>query len=110
MAVFSREEQRRWLARVDELKVSIRSLIEEARSGGHDPVPEAISDMLDELKAELLEEFQTSRWNTAGRSVRAFPPGFRPVAMFAERLFRRLADSLESQAAATRIRLRESRP
>ena len=110
MEPVSREEQGRWLERVDDMKKSIRSLVEEARSGGHDPVPEAVFDVLDELKAELLEEFQTSRQETAGATIRAFHPYFRPVAMFTERLFRRLASSLEWHAAGNRIRLREGRP
>lgn len=87
----------------------IRSLPEEARSGGHDPVPEAVFDVLDELKAELLEEFQTSRREMAGAAIRAFPPYFRPVAMFTERFLRRLASALEWHAAGNRIRLRETR-
>src|SRR3954451_13242829 len=74
----SREEQRRWLTKIDNMKQSVRSLVEEARSGGHDPVPEAVLDMLDELKAELLEDFQSSRRETRGEAIRTFPPSSGP--------------------------------
>lgn len=110
MEAVSRDEQRRWLARVDGLKDSLRMLVAEAREGGHDPVPEAVADMLDELRAELLEEFQASRRATLGKPIRAIPRHVRPIAMFAERTSLRLAPSLEWAAAGYRIRLRETRP
>src|SRR5262249_29168143 len=110
MGAVSRQEQARWLARVDDMRTSVRSLIGEARSGGHDPVPEAVFDMLDELRAELLEGFQTSRRETRGEAIRAFHPNSRPVAVFAERCVRRLASSLEWHAAGIRVRLKGTSP
>ena len=106
MEAVSREDQRRWLAKVDDMKKSIQSLVEEARQGGHDPVPEAVFDMLDELKAELLEEFQSSRRQVTGRPIRAFHPSVRPAGVIIERWLRQSADSFAWMAAGLRTRLK----
>lgn len=107
MAAVSREEQGRWLARVDELRASIRSLLAEARSGGHDSVPEAVFDMLDELRAELREEFRSSTWDVGRKTIRAFHPLVRPAATFAEKCLQRAAFLSEWTAAGLRLRLKQ---
>lgn len=107
MAAVSRHEQERWLARVDDLRCSIRSLLAEAREGNHDPVPEAVFDMLGELRAELREDFRSSRWSVSGKTLRAFHPFVRPAAALAEKSLQRAASLSAWTAAGFRLRLKQ---
>lgn len=100
-------EPSEWLARLDELKASIRRFREDARSQEH-PAEDALCDMLDDLRGEYLEDAQASRRRLRGRPAKPLRSSLRPAAAFVEKRLRRWADSLEWSAAGLRTRLNQS--
>lgn len=97
-----------WLARLDELKASIQRFREDARSQDELPAVDALSDMLDDLRNECLEDSRASRQEVRGQPAKPLRPSLRPAAAFVERLLRRVAFSLEWSAAGIRTRLKQS--
>jgi hypothetical protein len=96
-----------WLARLDELKASMQTFRDDARSEDH-PAEDALCDMLDALRDEYLEDAQAGRRRVRGRPAKPLPPSLRPAAAFVEKLLRRWAVSLEWSAAGLRTRLKQS--
>ena len=69
---------------------------------------DALSDMLNDLRDEYLEESQASHRQMRGQPAKPLHPSLRPAAACVERLLRQVAFSLEWSAAGIRTRLKQS--
>lgn len=101
-------EPSRWLAKLDELKASIQRFRLRARFQEEFPAVDALSDMLNDLRDEYLEESQASHRQMRGQPAKPLHPSLRPAAACVERLLRQVAFSLEWSAAGIRTRLKQS--
>ena len=96
-----------WLKRLDELEASIRSFIKDACTAERPEATDALGDVLDLIRDELLEDSRASRRAVLGEPVRELPPSLRPVAAAVEKCLQRAAFFSEWTAAGLRLRLKQ---
>lgn len=95
-----------WLERLDDLEHQIRRFIDEAQAEDRPEPVDALGDVLDGIRGELLEDARHSRRLRLGHDPRTFRRAFRPLAAAAERSCRWLAFASAWAAAGLRLRLR----
>lgn len=96
-----------WLKKLDELEASIRSFIKDARSEDRPEVVDALRDVLDVIRDELLEDSRASRLAVLGKPIRELPSSLRPAAALTEKCLERAAFFSEWTAAGLRLRLKQ---
>lgn len=100
------DDHKAWLKRLDELEASIRGFIADARTQDRPEPVDALGDVLDVIRHELLEQSQASRRAVLGKPLRGLPPGLRLAAAAGETCLQRVAFFSDWTAAGLRLRLK----
>lgn len=96
-----------WLERLDELEHQIRRFIDEAHAEDRPEPVDALGDVLDSIRDELVEESRVSTRSRLGLAPRGIHRALRPLAAAAERSCRWLSFVSAWNAAGLRLRLRQ---
>lgn len=103
------DDQKTWLKRLDDLEAAIRGFIADARTQDRPEPVDALADVLDMIRDELLEDSRASRRAVLGKPLRELPPFLRPVAAMVEKCLQRAAFFSDWTAAGLRLRLKQVR-